>query len=743
MTIEKTAYSECNFFVKPSQRTFYPSKIPPQHYQLKHFISIKDPDVIYFASRNQVYALHRSLKKRRLIATLPWEPQCLGAGHGWIGVGGGEKGRCAFIKVGVDDLKAGNWRASLFSEVDALLPLDLDPESRMLARDFLHQRRIPLSSRRRPSYEEFELGKNIVNSIVIDRLKDKDGNLEDPVAILTNNDGTVRFFSLPERRIIQTLGFPTQMNHATISPNKDLMVAVGDDPRAFFCKRQQSKANGSTNSEWCEIAQPKLSAAATWDMCFSTAFSPSGHLCAVASQTGTITIFDTRLIHEDMETDEAVIDVLESSRPCIANEDGKGAIRSMSFSPQPWDLFAWAEDRGRVCVTDLRNNFRSRQTMEIEISASNVKQAELDDYDENMSIAEERGLEAESRFESEERGLEIEARFEQRHREALAAQDHLAAVNHTADYIEHTAERWRLLRQARDSGQRASVFDPMPGFLSETERQVMEALRQERQRENERDAERREATQHPFSIHYRRSSTSTPGTQARESGAASSSSTSQPTRSASINQYIRDRYLDRNRPSDRTFQPRRRSSVVMSNSNPSDPSSSSHPSSLVPIGTTTATLTASPSRLSSTIASTSASTTIPIPSTSTISTTILNPSTSTRTPATPDPWQTISAAMLVSTGINATRLSRESEAAAGRTTFERGMLLMEQQMTRPDRLMRLERLNWLQQRVGEAAFDPYELELLRQADLRDSNRLRDEGNLAIMGIGWSEDGRLL
>ena len=530
------------------------------------------------------------------------------------------------------------------------------------------------------------------------------------------------------------------MNHATISPDKELMVAVGDEPRAFFCRRQQPKSSAvsgkavATNLEWYEIAQPKLSAAATWDMCFSTAFSPSGHLCAVASQVGTITIFDTRLIHEDMEIDEAVVDILESSRPCIAEQDGKGAVRSMSFSPEPWDLFAWAEDRGRVCVTDLRNSFRSRQTIEIEVSTSNVKRVDLDDYDENLSIA-------------EERGLEIEARFEQRHREALAAQDHLAAVNNTADYIEHSAERRRLLRQARDNGQRASVFDPMPGFLSETERQVMEALRQERQRENEREAERREATQHPFSVHYSRTSTSSPANQARDIETATGASTSQPARSASINPYIRERYLDRNRQSDRPFQPRRRSSVVMSNGSPSDPSSSSHPSSLAPISATSSTITASPSRLSSTITSTSAtstSTTIPTPSTG-LSTTILTPSSSTtRTPATMDPWQTISAAMSVTTGLDtATRMRRVREAAAESSNFGRGMLLLEQQMARPDRLLRLERLNWLQSRVGEAALDQYELEMLRQAEPRENDRYREEGNLSIMGIGWSGDGRLL
>lgn len=63
-------------------------------------------------------------------------------------------------------------------------------------------------------------------------------------------------------------------------------------------------------------------------------------ICAVASQNGIITIFDTALIHDDVDADAAVIEVLRSSRP--SNFPAyTGAVRSMSFCPGPWDLLAW------------------------------------------------------------------------------------------------------------------------------------------------------------------------------------------------------------------------------------------------------------------------------------------------------------------------------------------------------------------------------------------------------------------
>ena len=522
------------------------------------------------------------------------------------------------------------------------------------------------------------------------------------------------------------------MNHATISPNGELLVAVGDQPRAFFCKRKRLASlavDGQSvyaRYEWHEIAGPKLSIAVPWDTCFSTAFSPSGHLCAVASQVGTITVFDTRLIRDNMETDDAVIDVLRSSRPSFSTEDSSGAVRSMSFSPEPWDLFAWAEDRGRVCVTDLRSAFRSRQTLDLDVNAVDIVIARLSDYDESASVV-------------EQRELEIEARFVQRHREALDAQDHLAAVNHAADYMEVAAERRRLRRELRDAGQRFSIHDPTAHIITEDEREILESLRAEGQRDNEREQERRGASQHPFSVHYLQSSDTSPTRrpEVAEPSTAALSSTPQP-RNTSIHQYMRERYLDRTRPTDRSYQPRRRSSVVISNSTTSNPSFLFHPSSLAPIGTNTSTLSASPSRLASTIPTGPSTSTAP-------ATSLPRP-----TPST-GPWQTISAAMTSTSALEtAARLRRERESAATTTTpntateptnFERRMA-HQAQAARADRA-RAERLRSMHQRAGEGVYEDYELEMLRRVANTGVRQGREDAGVGTMGIGWSGDGRFL
>lgn len=111
----------------------------------------------------------------------------MGAGHGWLCVGGFEKGRCAFIEVGEIASNHGSSRPPAYAEVDTLLPLDLDPESRMLAHDFLHQHRTPtLSARRRSKVHYQELGGSIVNSITVHQLQSgKEGLKDEVVAVLT------------------------------------------------------------------------------------------------------------------------------------------------------------------------------------------------------------------------------------------------------------------------------------------------------------------------------------------------------------------------------------------------------------------------------------------------------------------------------------------------------------------------------------------------------------------------------
>lgn len=493
------------------------------------------------------------------------------------------------------------------------------------------------------------------------------------------------------------------MNHASISPDGELMVAVGDQPQAFFYQRIQLPSLAFDGEvafaryEWHELAEPRLSLVPDNDACFSTAFSPSGHICAVASQTGIITMFDRSLIRDDMDADEAVIEVLKSSRPAL--RDCSGAVRSMRFAPAPWDLFAWAEDQGRVCVVDLRNSFRSRQTIELDIESPSLNRVIMSDLDDSHL---------------EQHVLEVEASFLQRHSQALDANDHLAAVGHAADYMELAAERRRLQREALDVG--FLVDHDLTNELTESERQMLESIRTSRLREAGQP--RTETPQHSlFSVNSLPSSYNIPTPRETNPQAYVRGTDS-------IREYMRQRNLERNRTGDRSYQPRRRGSVVVSNSTPANHSSLTHPSSLAPIGAATPTLSASPSRIAS----------------------VTQPVTQ---PSGSDPWQTISEAMDPSMTIhdaaNRPHPSRHERDAAAVGTLERRMQQQQQQQmahlnrvrsANPQRLRLLHDRAVTRTATGESAYDDHELDMLRRL------AGRDEG-VGTMGIGWSTDGRNL
>ena len=100
---------------------------------------------------------------------------CLDAAHDWICVGGQNKGQCAFI--GIRRATGTGAVSSLPLEVDDLIPLDLNPESRAVL-----NRPHP----RAPEYiiHEHEIGEDIVNSVVIHRLVGGKPDLEDQVVAI-------------------------------------------------------------------------------------------------------------------------------------------------------------------------------------------------------------------------------------------------------------------------------------------------------------------------------------------------------------------------------------------------------------------------------------------------------------------------------------------------------------------------------------------------------------------------------
>ena len=141
-------------------------------------------------------------------------------------------------------------------------------------------------------------------------------------------------------------------------------MAVGDSGQAYFYRRKLVTAKNSSQDsfpkyEWEVLAKPLLARGEriNEDHSFSVTFSPSGHLCAISAQGGMISVFDMdticRLADDNAEFYEsAIVCSFRSSRSGIA-----GCVRSMAFSPAPWDLLAWTEDHGRAGIADVRQAF--------------------------------------------------------------------------------------------------------------------------------------------------------------------------------------------------------------------------------------------------------------------------------------------------------------------------------------------------------------------------------------------------
>ncbi|KAH3915361.1 hypothetical protein HBH56_073150 [Parastagonospora nodorum] len=470
MAVDDFLSRDTDSFVQPS-KSFYSTKIPIAHYQLRHFISSPEPDLVYYASGVNVYCLNAATRIQAHVTTLPWEARCTASGHGYVCIGGADEGNFAAIKVQ-------GFPPTDPSDVDASLPIDFP---RRLPRPPL------LGAAHRIRYEK--IGEDIVNSISIHKFAAQGDGQEDVVAVLTNNDKTVRVYSLTQNLELTVLDLPFAMNHATISPDSQLLVAVGDAPTAYFYERMNADKPASSKTaegriqmnppEWQLLAQVPLHRPTNGpcsDGYFCTAWSPLGRLCAVGSECGYITVFDVQVLKEVEYGEDAVVQLISSTRPDTAA--GAGAVRTMHFSPSPWDLLVWSEDQGRVCVADLRSGLKVKQVLNLDPKEEGIEKAAIADFD--LSIG------------PEMHGLRREADFIRSYRRALDSDGTEAAVNAATEYFEADSERQSLHRQLG-----VVESDNDPHGLTAHERQVIETLRTTRQR-----AEGQEQGITPRNINY-------------------------------------------------------------------------------------------------------------------------------------------------------------------------------------------------------------------------------------------------
>ncbi|KAI9888108.1 MAG: hypothetical protein M1823_000043 [Watsoniomyces obsoletus] len=386
MTIEQEAYRPTESLILPSPRTFYPANIPVHHPQLRCLIGLPTSDTIYYASDGDLVRLDLSPRRREVIASIPFSPHCLAAGHGWLCAGGRDNGQFAAVRIDeeLDHETTGD------AHPDPTTTSHLDSESQRQGPRFSLRHEGPSGlagrSKSEPQLRDFR-GLTMNSITLFQPAEGSDDAADGPIAVLSNNDKTVKLFSLAQQRLFADLEFPYPMNHASIRPDGQALVAVGDDAYVFVYRRVRSKdrslakraqfrppATVSWNLELVQRYELPRAPHPTDDHLFATAFSPSGQYCAVASQGGIATIFDAqRLCDPDQDP---VIEQMSSSRP-HERYSKDGAFRSMCFSPAPWDLLICVEQHQRVCVFDLRTGFRLRQVLTLDHRAADVERAEI------------------------------------------------------------------------------------------------------------------------------------------------------------------------------------------------------------------------------------------------------------------------------------------------------------------------------------------------------------------------------
>jgi Uncharacterised protein domain (DUF2415) len=409
------------------------------------------------------------------------------------------------------------------------------------------------------------------------------------------------------------------MNYAQLSPDSEILAAVGDSDQAYFYRRKLVTTKAPSQDhfpkyDWEVMATQELARGDRFgnDYSFSITFSPTGHLCAISAQGGMVSVLDMDAICKIADGhaksyEIAMICSFKSSRPGIC-----GCVRSMAFSPAPFDLLAWAEDHGRAGIADVRQEFCRRQIFNLDTHAPGLERIILEDMTDPYV-----------------KGLDVKSRLIHQYQEHSQPEHSTSNGEPLLGVPEDWSTRTTLQRQGLH---RASLAD-----LDAREQSILNTLEVTMEELDDAIAN----AQSRINVNYHASPHLRMTLESDERSASRA-------QLESLIDVFRERNLQRIRGLDRQHQPRRRNSVVLSQGvGPSTDVTSG----LMPTSISRSRLTASPSRMGDADLDTNRSTPPPNMSTNELTPTSresdTQPSPYTIPPS--DPWHVIQLALESST----------------------------------------------------------------------------------------------
>lgn len=285
MTIERCINDE--YIFTSGDPKSYSQRISIQHWQLRDLVScLKNENDVYCVNQYSVLQYNtQTLQSTSVLKYLTYSPTSMCLNHGYLAVGGQR------AQLTVRHLST-NW--SVYTSV----------------------------------------GGSINNAISIYKSTNGDKRL-----LVSNNDETIKVYSLPDFQKLKTLEFPTAVNHTAISPDGKSMVAVGDTNQIFLYDLKND-----------EFLLKKVLYGSD-DAGFSCSWNKTSDKFAVASQDGYVNVWDVRSSKK-----LASLYTKQSS-------SSLGAARCVKFSPSgSLDLLIYSEHVSYFNIVDART-FNQRQTI--------------------------------------------------------------------------------------------------------------------------------------------------------------------------------------------------------------------------------------------------------------------------------------------------------------------------------------------------------------------------------------------
>ncbi|SAM01661.1 hypothetical protein [Absidia glauca] len=277
------------YFLKPTP-IVHDQRVTLHHWQLRDEVLALSASELFFPCGQTVYKYNYKTRQRQpLIRDLGYPPTCMTTGYGYWAAGG-ERGDLTLCDIHSH-----------------------------------YQLSIPASPSR-----------SINNGLCFT----KSGH--DLRLLVSNNDATLRVFSVPLLQLLETIDFRTSVNHAAASPDGTMMVSVGDDSTVHLFKL-------NSNGHYEKMS----TMAASRDANFSVSWNHSSEKFAVASQDGTVHIWDIRSQEPLFKFGGEQNSITKTAARCVKFSQG-GAV----------DLMAYSEHVSHVSIIDART-FDTQQTLRV------------------------------------------------------------------------------------------------------------------------------------------------------------------------------------------------------------------------------------------------------------------------------------------------------------------------------------------------------------------------------------------